>query len=93
MIDCRHIGHSFFLKAQNKGSACFRWLAPGRWCLESLTARFHLHSLNVAVNAAVAELVEAGACGLGVGVDAGANLAQERAVFYSLEERRADQFF
>lgn len=41
-------------------------------------ARGHLHALDILIYAALAEFVEAGARGLGLAVDARADLAEER---------------
>ena len=54
-------------KPEKKHGSGFRW--------DFLEYSEHLHSLDVHVDAALAELVKAVACGLGLEVNARANLA------------------
>lgn len=66
----RHMGQ-FFLLQQGRNENSGIW---------------HLHALDIEVDATLAELVQATACRLGLEVDAGTNLAEEGVLFDFLEE-------
>ena len=67
MMNWRHIGQFFLLQSRKKHGSGFRWEVPEN--------SEHLHSLDVHVDAALAELVKAATGGLGLEVNARANLA------------------